>query len=837
MKLHKFFTCILLTALFIGCTTKSDTYYNRQFRMIPTMYNVLYNGNLALEEGKKELSEKLVENYFEILPVELEALSEGYQLKGEGNAHFDRAEEKAIKAIQRHSMVFDGKQKNRKIDDAYMLLGKARYYNGRYLPALEAFNHLLTNYGETNQRYNAAVWREKTHIQLGREQLAISSIEKLLEEEKPKRKERANLHAILAQAYINLKQYPQAIQALKLASVESRNKAQRGRYLFITGQLFEATAQRDSAQVYYQKTIDLNWNIPRRLWVEAQIGKARTQRLSPEEKIAYVEKLRKMEKLYEHKNLLDLVYFQHALYAEGENKDKEAIDYFLRSLAKNKENEGLKKRTHEHLGELYFKSKKYPLAYNHYDSTLVYIPKNTLEYLYMRRKRDNLSQITVFENTIAKADSLSHIMKMPQQERIAYFQKHIDSLQQPESKHTVAITDFGKVVRHQAQPSQDGFYFYSPQTVAYGKQGFKEQFGDRPLVDNWRWSHQLVVENIAENQKDSLSSKTITPEEYLSKLPSEEQMKQLERDKEMALYGVGELYWEKFKDEKLAKDRLTRLLAITHDDKLREKALYQLYKIHQQNHPAQAEAYKNQLLAAYPTSEYTKVVTGQVSTNEKQLQEQFSQLQQQFDNQQYQEVIAAIDAQKAAFKTSPQAPDWELLRAKALGRLEGKETYVRELEAIAKEYPNTKQADYVNESLEILKKEENKPDFDTDQKASSWKIVLEHFDNEVQKEQLKNYLEENGFAYISMSNDVYDANEQWTVLHGFMSREMAERFVEKINAFFQEKQQEKLPKGKKNKQEEKNEEKDRFFKEFFVISSENYAILQMYKNKEEYLKK
>ena len=26
--------------------------------MIPTMYNVLYNGNLALEEGKKELSEK-----------------------------------------------------------------------------------------------------------------------------------------------------------------------------------------------------------------------------------------------------------------------------------------------------------------------------------------------------------------------------------------------------------------------------------------------------------------------------------------------------------------------------------------------------------------------------------------------------------------------------------------------------------------------------------------------------------------------------------------------------------------------------------------------------------
>ena len=177
MKLHKLSIYFLLIALITGCTTKSDTYYNRQFRMIPTMYNVLYNGNLALEEGKKELAEKRKDNYFEILEVEPEVRSQNYNLKGEGNPHFDRAEEKAIKAIQRHSMVFDGKQKNRKIDDAYMLLGKARYYNGRYIPALEAFNHLLTNYGETNQRYNAAVWREKAHIQLGREQLAVTDLE------------------------------------------------------------------------------------------------------------------------------------------------------------------------------------------------------------------------------------------------------------------------------------------------------------------------------------------------------------------------------------------------------------------------------------------------------------------------------------------------------------------------------------------------------------------------------------------------------------------------------------------------------------------------------------
>ena len=137
---------ILFTLFFSNCTTKSDTYYNRQFQMIPTMYNVLYNGNLAFEEGKKEIEKKYTDNYYDILNVEPITMDEEIMLNSEENPLFVRAEEKAIKAIQKHSMVFDGKQKNRKIDDAYMLLGKARFYNGRFIPALEAVNHLLTNY-------------------------------------------------------------------------------------------------------------------------------------------------------------------------------------------------------------------------------------------------------------------------------------------------------------------------------------------------------------------------------------------------------------------------------------------------------------------------------------------------------------------------------------------------------------------------------------------------------------------------------------------------------------------------------------------------------------------
>ena len=314
-------------------------------------------------------------------------------------------------------------------------------------------------------------------------------------------------------------------------------------------------------------------------------------------------------------------------------------------------------------------------------------------------------------------------------------------------------------------------------------------------------------------------------------MPTPSELEQLQKDRETALYGVGELYWEKFADGKLAEQRLTRLLSLTHNDKLKEKTLYLLYKINEKN-PKEADAYKQQLLTSFPNSEYAKPISGQQSTNEKELQEQYQRLSDQLAAQQYAEVLAYLQAHKTTYKTSSMGPDFDILKAKAIARLEGKAAYIRELEAIVQEYPNTSQADNLKEKLKILKGSSEKPTFLPDQEATSWKVVLQGGLDEQQLTQLKNYLEENGFAYLTLSQDVYDDKEQFAVLHGFMSKQMAEGFVQRVNHYFQEN----ALKNKKKKDEEKNQENTMFFKEFFVISSENYAILQAFKNKEEYIK-
>jgi hypothetical protein len=47
-------------------------------------------------------------------------------------------------------------ERNFQIDEAYLLLGKARYYDQRFIPAL-AFNYILYKYPNSSNIYKAKI--------------------------------------------------------------------------------------------------------------------------------------------------------------------------------------------------------------------------------------------------------------------------------------------------------------------------------------------------------------------------------------------------------------------------------------------------------------------------------------------------------------------------------------------------------------------------------------------------------------------------------------------------------------------------------------------------------
>ena len=111
------FNNLIIIGLFCSaCSTSKEGFFRREYHTLTTKYNVLFNGKEAFEVGSQILKQAHEDNFFELLPVEpITLLGEDVNsptiVPG-----FTRAEEKAVKSIQKHSMKIKGKQRNRKID-------------------------------------------------------------------------------------------------------------------------------------------------------------------------------------------------------------------------------------------------------------------------------------------------------------------------------------------------------------------------------------------------------------------------------------------------------------------------------------------------------------------------------------------------------------------------------------------------------------------------------------------------------------------------------------------------------------------------------------------------
>ena len=131
--MNKFFKHILIFVsgllIIFSCSRKKDRFINRNWHALNTKYNVLFNGGVAYETGLNDIESKYDENFWEILPIEQINIKDFSIEDDEKNSDLQRAEEKAIKAVQTHGMSIKGKEKNPQIDEAYILLGKARYYS------------------------------------------------------------------------------------------------------------------------------------------------------------------------------------------------------------------------------------------------------------------------------------------------------------------------------------------------------------------------------------------------------------------------------------------------------------------------------------------------------------------------------------------------------------------------------------------------------------------------------------------------------------------------------------------------------------------------------------
>ncbi len=350
-----------MAVLFLAaCSRKKNTFLSRNSHAVFAEFNALYNGNLAFDIGKEELTRSYRDNFWEILPVERIKLESDNTLPGENeNPNFNRAEEKATKAIQKHSVYVEGKEYNPQIDEAYILLGKARYYDLRFVQALDAFNFILNRYPTSNSINIAKAWKAKTNIRLNNEEVAIENLKKMLKLKEIKSEHFAEASAVIAQAYINLDSLEIALPYIKQASENVKDQELEGRYLYITGQLYNIIGLKDSANLAFDKIIALNRKSPRVYMINAYIEKAKNFDFTKEDRIAFLELLYDLERDRENRPFLDKIYHQIGEYFRKNDSIDLAIEYYNYSLQAYREDRTMQSVNYQTLAEIYFDFTEY----------------------------------------------------------------------------------------------------------------------------------------------------------------------------------------------------------------------------------------------------------------------------------------------------------------------------------------------------------------------------------------------------------------------------------------------------------------------------------------------
>ena len=99
---------VFLVSVFFGCSTQKNKTLNKNYHSVVSTYNVLFNGNEYLNKGLENFNSSYKENYWDILPIEpIEFTDKIITVDGLENQDFLKDEEKAAKAIQKHSMLIN----------------------------------------------------------------------------------------------------------------------------------------------------------------------------------------------------------------------------------------------------------------------------------------------------------------------------------------------------------------------------------------------------------------------------------------------------------------------------------------------------------------------------------------------------------------------------------------------------------------------------------------------------------------------------------------------------------------------------------------------------------
>ena len=711
---------LLLAALmFASCSTQKNTWATRSFHQTKVKYNILYNGNVAYEEGLKAIRDANTDDYGSVLylyPVS------NHTAASAASTQMDKTIEKCRKCIKLHSIKAKPKRDPKKANDpqyklwlqseefnanmsmAWIRLGEAEFHKADFLGAVSTFNYIIRHYeNDPDMVARCQLWIARAYAEMGWQYEAEDMLNRV-QIDALSRKHAKLYAAVKADVLLKGQHYHEAIPFVKLAIPHENRKIYRPRFAYVLGQLYELEGNKPEALQAYKSVI-------RMAPTNEMEFNARLRMAELDGKNA-LRQLRTMTRQAKYKDRLDQIYGAMGNIYLASKDTVQALEMYETAIEKSTQAGTAKAAVLVRAGDIYYEQRAYVKAQPCYREAVTILTSDNEHYARIQQRSEVLDELIVSYNQAQLQDSLQRLGHMTEEEQRAIVDRIIADLIKAEKEDSIRQAEEARALAHGDGPlsvnttnmlggggTQAGeWYFYNPQLIKQGQQEWRRRWGNRPLEDNWRRQNKQVSASFTDEMTDQTDASATTadstrtrvsqetdthkPEYYLQQIPRTEQdyivSDSLWREAMVALYYI---YRDRLKDEDLAEETLRALderfaqhpsvLAIHEEEQLRALRHDEAYIARMQRMLAEQDSLYAATYQAYSQGQYALV-----KTNTQYAQQQYPQ--------------------------SQLMPRFLFLNAVAVARTEGQDAFVAQLQNLVDNYGSSELGAMAKDMLAMM---------------------------------------------------------------------------------------------------------------------------------------
>lgn len=714
------YALLLMLSVLFSCSSERNTWTSKAYHNTTAHYNGYWYANEEIRKVEDIIQKAQVDDYNRILmifPTFDTTLANSYEKE------IEEAVKMASIAIQRHP-------NSKWVDDAYILVGKARLYTLDWANAVQTFKHVNTKSKDKDARHLAIINLIRTYIEHKEFNNAQAAIDFLAKAKLSKyNQKKFNLEK--AYYYQLHKDYDNMVRNLTEADPFLKKKDRRGRIYFIIGQVYQKLGFESEAYNYYRKCLSTNPEYEVDFY--ARLYMAQVTEISRGRDIASARKsFRKLLKDSKNKEFQDKIYYEMGIFELKQKNINEAIGNFKESVKKGN-NTKIDGEAFLRLGEIYYDTlRNYPMSQAYYDSAIQSLPQDYEGYAEIKTRQEILNEFVKHLKTIEWQDSLLTLSTMDSlsiragidsvvtakrkaDELLAAKKRKRGNRVEITSNSNSSIFDTGSGTTEGAD-----WYFGNPSAMALGQNEFVRVWGNIKLEDDWRRSQRqastAAQQNVIVSEQETAGeiksgeqAQTQDPVdvEYAritKEIPRTEAAKKEALGKiEEAYFRLADIYYFKLHENQYAVDTYKQLLQRFPESKFEPEALYTLYLITKESAPDEAEQYATLLKSKHPNSTFAKILINPDYLHESSVavERQKTLYKTAYEKFRVQNYIGSRDAIEEALSLgeTPFVPTLELLNILIVGDTEDISVYQYQLDQFIKKYPQHELNAYANKLL------------------------------------------------------------------------------------------------------------------------------------------